>query len=62
MDHHRMLDPVVVHGEGHEEGHEEDHEEDHVEDHEEDGHVGWAKRSTRERINVGEKMNDYDYR
>ena len=44
------------------EHHEEDHEEEHVEDHEEDGHVRRAKRITRERINVGEKMNDYDYR
>ena len=36
--------------------------EEHVKDHKGDGHVRWAKRITRERINVGKKMNDYDYR
>ena len=44
------------------EHHEEDNEEEHVEYHEEGGHVRRRKRITRERINVGEKMNDYDYR
>ena len=40
----------------------EAHEEDHEEDYEEDGHVGRTKRITQERMNVGDKMDDYEYR
>ena len=35
---------------------------DEDEDHEEHGHVGRATRITRERITVGDTMNDDDYR
>ena len=37
----------------------EDEDEDHDQEH---GHVGRAKRITRERITVGDTMNDDDYR
>ena len=34
----------------------------HEEDHEEDGHVGRTKRIRRDRMIVGDKMDDYEYR
>ena len=34
----------------------------HEEDHEEDGHVGRTKRIGRDRMIVGDKMDDYEYR
>ena len=41
----------------------QDEDEDEDEDHDQElGHVGRAKRITRERITVGDTMNDDDYR
>ena len=71
------MDENEVKVEAHEEDHDEDSTgllpvedivedvvkvEAHEEDHEEDGHVGRTKRITRERMNVGDKMDDYEYR
>ena len=71
------MDENEVKVEAHEEDHDEDSTgllpvedivedvvkvEAHEEDHEEDGHVGRTKRIRRDRMIVGDKMDDYEYR
>ena len=71
------MDENEVKVEAHEEDHDEDSTgllpvedivedvvkvEAHEEDHEEDSHVGRTKRIRRDRMIVGDKMDDYEYR
>ena len=51
--------PGLIQDEDQDKDEDKDEDEDHDQEH---GHVGRAKRITRERITVGDTMNDDDYR